>query len=141
MPRPSTTAARGADSSRLSKTLIGLDELRRAAIAKSQAAQERRNAASKEIGKAMAAKDSALAEALKAEVADLKAALPALEAEERAAIEALDKALVRNPEHAAAGCAFRQGRERQSGTAQSRRRRRNFAFQPKEHFDIGEGSG
>ena len=44
------TAASGAGSSRLPKTLIALDDARRAAIAKSQAAQERRNAASKEIG-------------------------------------------------------------------------------------------
>ena len=37
-----------------------------------QEAQERRNAASKEIGKAMGAKDAALAEKLKAEVAEIK---------------------------------------------------------------------
>ncbi|VFU08394.1 protein of unknown function [Methylocella tundrae] len=39
--------------------LLALDDARRAAIAQAQAAQERRNAASKEIGQAMAAKDSA----------------------------------------------------------------------------------
>ncbi len=61
----------------LADTLLGLDDTRRAAIAKSQAAQERRNAASKEIGAAMKAKDTAKADVLKAEVAHRKAALPA----------------------------------------------------------------
>ena len=61
------------------KTLLALDDVRRAAIAKSQAAQERRNAASKEIGQAMAAKDFANADALKAEVAELKTRLAGYE--------------------------------------------------------------
>ena len=52
--------------------LIAKDEARRSHVARLQEAQERRNAASKEIGKAMAAKDTALAERLKAEVAELK---------------------------------------------------------------------
>ena len=41
------------------ESLIALDERRRAAIAALQSAQERRNAASKQIGIAMARKDSA----------------------------------------------------------------------------------
>ena len=45
-----------------SSSLLALDDVRRSAIAKAQAAQERRNALSKEIGKAMGAKDVALAE-------------------------------------------------------------------------------
>ena len=81
----------------LSAELIARDDARRAAIAKSQAAQERRNAASKEIGAAMKAKDADRAEALKAEVADLKESLPMLEADEQAAIAALDKALSEIP--------------------------------------------
>jgi seryl-tRNA synthetase len=55
--------------------------------------QERRNAASKEIGKAMAAKDQAAAEALKAEVAKLKDELQAGEARERELDEQLRHAL------------------------------------------------
>ena len=42
----------------LAEKLLALDDKRRAAIAKSQAAQERRNAASKEIGAAMKAGDA-----------------------------------------------------------------------------------
>ena len=60
-------AKRGAQS--LSSELMALDEKRREYVGKVQAAQERRNAASKEIGKAMAAKDAATADKLKAEVA------------------------------------------------------------------------
>ncbi|ERS17873.1 seryl-tRNA synthetase, partial [Brucella abortus BC95] len=56
----------------LSSELIALDEKRREHVGKVQAAQERRNAASKEIGKAMAAKDMGTAEKLKAEVGELK---------------------------------------------------------------------
>jgi seryl-tRNA synthetase len=73
--------------------LLALDEKRRAAILAAQKAQERRNAASKEIGQAMGKKDLALAETLKAEVADLKTRMPELEAEERNAQKALDEAL------------------------------------------------
>ena len=81
----------------LSSSLLALDDVRRSAIAKAQAVQERRNALSKEIGKAMGAKDAALAEKLKAEVAALKDEQPALEAEEKAAKEALDEKLAAIP--------------------------------------------
>jgi seryl-tRNA synthetase len=43
----------------LSESLFALDDVRRTAIAALQAAQERRNAASKEIGLAMREKDAA----------------------------------------------------------------------------------
>ena len=46
-------------------SLIALDESRRAAILELQRAQERRNAASKEIGAAMAKKDAAAANDLR----------------------------------------------------------------------------
>lgn len=81
----------------LSSSLLALDDQRRAAIGRSQAAQERRNALSKEIGKAMGQKDLALAEQLKAEVASLKEQVPALEAEEKAAVEALNGQLAAIP--------------------------------------------
>src|SRR5215208_3763690 len=64
-----------------SANLLAIDERRRAAILKSEQAQARRNAASKEIGAAKAKKDEATAEALMAEVNELKTTLPALEDE------------------------------------------------------------
>jgi len=66
-------AKRGAQS--LSSELMALDEKRREYVGKVQAAQERRNAASKEIGKAMAAKDAATADKLKAEGVEVKYAI------------------------------------------------------------------
>ncbi len=81
----------------LSSSLLELDDVRRSSIAKAQATQERRNALSKEIGKAMGAKDVALADRLKAEVAALKEQQPALEAEEKAAKDALDEKLAAIP--------------------------------------------
>ena len=68
----------------LSGKLIALDERRRAAITKSEIAQARRNAASKEIGDAKKNKDEARAAALMAEVATLKETMPALDAEQKA---------------------------------------------------------
>ncbi|MDP3544608.1 MAG: serine--tRNA ligase [Phreatobacter sp.] len=76
-------AARGRES--LSATLIALDDARKAAVGVLQSAQERRNAASKEIGQAMAAKDSARADTLKAEVAALKDRMSEAEATEKKA--------------------------------------------------------
>ncbi|WP_293798681.1 serine--tRNA ligase [uncultured Bosea sp.] len=81
----------------LSSSLLELDDVRRSSIAKAQATQERRNALSKDIGKAMGAKDVALADTLKAEVAALKEQQPALEAEEKAAKDALDEKLAAIP--------------------------------------------
>ena len=74
-------------------SLIELDEARRSHVGALQALQERRNAASKDIGKAMAAKDQATADSLKAEVAQLKDDLQAGEARERELDEALKHAL------------------------------------------------
>ena len=70
------------DPRELFTQILSLDEERRATIQQLQEAQARRNAASKEIGQAMAAKDTAKAEALKTEVAALKSAIQAGEAEE-----------------------------------------------------------
>ena len=51
-----------------SANLLAIDERRRAAITKSEVAQARRNAASKEIGQVKAKKDEAAAQKLMAEV-------------------------------------------------------------------------
>ncbi|MGL5445717.1 MAG: serine--tRNA ligase, partial [Rhabdaerophilum sp.] len=61
--------------------IVALDTAYRAALTEKESLLARRNAASKEIGQAMAAKDMAKAEALKAEVASGKERLAALEAE------------------------------------------------------------
>ncbi|WAX93234.1 serine--tRNA ligase [Aminobacter sp. NyZ550] len=73
--------------------LIAKDEARRVHVSKLQEAQERRNAASKEIGNAMRNGDSALAEKLKAEVAEIKGFIQDGEGRERELDKALDAAL------------------------------------------------
>jgi seryl-tRNA synthetase len=120
--------------------LLALDDDRRAAIARLQAAQERRNAASKDIGAAMKAKDDARAEALKAEVARIKEDWPAMEAAEREAVAALDKALAELPN--APLDSVPDGRDENDNVEVLRwGEPRQFDFAPKEHFELGEALG
>jgi seryl-tRNA synthetase len=125
-----------------SESLIALDEKRRAAIAELQRAQERRNAASKEIGAAMARKDIQAAEDLKAEVAGLKATMPELEAAEREANAALDTALAEIP-----NLPFDDVPEGKDEDDNVEVRRHGEppafpnSFKPKEHFELGEALG
>jgi seryl-tRNA synthetase len=81
----------------LSASLLAIDEKRRAAILKSEQAQARRNAASKEIGEAKKAKDEARAASLMAEVAELKTTMPEMEAATKAADVELATALAAIP--------------------------------------------
>jgi seryl-tRNA synthetase len=124
----------------LSASLLALDDARRAAIARLQTAQERRNAASKEIGAAMQAKDAARAEALKAEVGRIKEDWPQLEAAEREAVAALDKALLEIPN--APLESVPEGKDENDNVEVLRWGvQRQFDFTPKEHYELGEGLG
>ena len=124
----------------LSDQVRVLDERRRAAIVASQASQERRNAAAKEIGAAMKAGDRETAERLKAEVAALKLDAPALEAEEKQSIGALDTLLAEIPNLPLASVPVGADEE---GNVLLREVGRPpvFDFPPKEHFDLGEALG
>ncbi len=131
-------ANRGAEP--LSAALLALDDRRRVAIAEAQAAQEKRNALSKEIGQAMAAKDQVRADALKGEVAALKERLGALEAEEKAAVAELDHALAAIPNTPKDDVPV--GADEHGNVEKSRfGTPKTFAFTPKQHFEIGEGLG
>ncbi|WP_024879883.1 serine--tRNA ligase [Methylosinus sp. LW3] len=122
----------------LAESLFALDDVRRTAIAALQAAQERRNAASKEIGLAMREKDAARAEALKAEVAKLKEDFPQLEQKEREASAALDKALSEIPNTPLEQVP--EGKDEHDNVEVLLwGEPRKFNYPPKEHFDIGEG--
>jgi seryl-tRNA synthetase len=123
-----------------SDALFGLDDARKAAIAANQAAQERRNALSKEIGQAMGRKDMAAAEALKAEVARLKEAGPDLENAERAASEALHNALAAIPNMPQADVPV-GGDEHGNVIRSVHGNRPEMAFSPKEHWELGEALG
>lgn len=131
---------------KLSSSLLALDDQRRAAIGKSQAAQERRNALSKEIGKAMGQKDLALAEQLKAEVASLKEQVPALEAEEKAAVEALNAqlaAIPNTPLDEVPDGADEHGNVllHAHGVKPEERGLLKGVNDPKEHYELGEALG
>ncbi|WP_330084631.1 serine--tRNA ligase [Methylocystis iwaonis] len=124
----------------MSAELFARDDARRAAIAELQKAQERRNAASKEIGAAMKAGDSAKAEALKAEVAQIKDNWPTLEQAERDAIAALDTALSSIPNTPLESVP--EGKDENENVEVFRwGTPRAFDFTAKEHFEIGEGLG
>jgi seryl-tRNA synthetase len=117
--------------------LLAIDERRRAAILKAEQAQARRNAASKEIGEAKKAKDEARAQALMAEVNDLKSAIPAMEAEEKEVSKNLEEALAAIPnlplDEVPDGADEHGNIEHHRFGA-----RRNYAFTPKQHFELGE---
>jgi seryl-tRNA synthetase len=124
----------------LAKPLIDVDERRRAAIAKLEAGLARRNAASKEIGQAKAQKDEAKAQTLMAEVAQLKTSIPEQEAQVRAAEEDLNAKLAEVPNLPAADVP--DGRDAAANVEQHRfGAKRDYAFPPKQHFELGETLG
>jgi len=124
----------------LSKKLLALDEKRRAAITKFEQAQARRNAASKEIGDAKKAKDEAKANKLMAEVAELKTSLPKMEEEQKAFAAELETALAQIPNAPADDVP--DGVDA-SGNAEHHMfgKKRDYAYKPKQHFDLGESLG
>ncbi len=124
----------------VAEKLLSLDDARKAAISALQRAQERRNAASKEIGVALKEKDQAKAEALKAEVAKIKEDWPHLEAAEREAIRKLEEELAGLPNTPLDSVP--DGKDEHDNVEALRwGEPRKFDFTPKEHFDLGEGLG
>jgi seryl-tRNA synthetase len=119
------------------KRLIELDEHRRAAIQKLEAALARRNAASKEIGAAKKSNEEGIAQALMAEVARLKTEIPALEAEEKKLSKELEDALAQIPNLPAQDVP--DGNDADGNVEHHHfGARHNFGFEPREHFDLGE---
>jgi len=124
----------------LSESLIAIDEKRRSAIQKVQDMLSRRNAASKEIGAAMAQNNSELADKLKAEVADLKVLLPAAEEDERQATDELNDALSRIPNIPHDDVPVGKD-EHDNVVARVVGEKPRWNHTPKEHFEIGEALG
>lgn len=129
-------ARRGVDP--MAQRVIGLDSARRETQTQLQELQTRRNEASKSIGQAKKNGDSA--DALVAEVADIKSRMTALEEEERANGEELEALLSGLPnilrddipdgaDESANVCLRTVGELR------------NFDFEPKQHFEVGEALG
>jgi seryl-tRNA synthetase len=124
----------------LSAKLIALDEKRRAAITKCEQAQARRNSASKEIGEAKKARDDARADNLMAEVGQLKITMPELDVEQKKLGDALEKELAQIP-----NLPFDDvpdGKDEHGNVEQHQSgKKRDYAFKPKQHFELGEALG
>jgi len=120
--------------------LLAIDERRRGAIQKTEAALARRNVASREIGAAKKSNEEAAAQALMAEVARLKTEIPTLEAEEKKLSNAFDDALAQIPnlplEDVPDGNDAAENVEHHRFGAKP-----DYGFAPKQHFDLGEMLG
>ncbi|QFR32530.1 serine--tRNA ligase [Ancylobacter sp. TS-1] len=132
--------------------LIALDETRRSGIGRLEELQARRNAASKEIGAAKKAGENDRAEALMAEVGALKTDIPALEEEVKAAEGELHARLSAIPNVPLAEVPLgkdehdnvpydAQPHPEVPGSALAMPAIRDYAFTPKQHFEIGEALG
>ena len=119
--------------------VIARDEARRQHLAELQASQERRNAASREIGNAMRAGDHARAEELKGEVNAIKAFVQSGEARERELDRHLDDALANLP-----NIPLPDVPPGKDETGNVEVRRHGEPVRPawaREHFEIGEALG
>ena len=135
--RPAYRESAGA----LADELLAKDKDLRDLLTRLQAAQARRNAASKEIGQAKAKKDEAQASALMAEVAGLKDEIQSGEERERVLKAELEKVLAEIPNLPAADAPDGDGEE-QNVPVPARAFGKNPGLNnAKEHFDLGEALG
>lgn len=129
-----------AEAVALRDRLVSLDEDRRARLTTLEGLLARRNAASKEIGAAKAAKDEAKAAALMAEVSKLKEDVPALEAEVKAIEASLTAELAAIPNVPLDSVP--EGKDEHDNVElRVVGEKRTYAFTPKQHFEVGEGLG
>src|SRR5579862_6532143 len=125
--------------SRQTPEILALDERLRAAQTALQAAQMRRNEASKLIGQAKAKKDEAAAQALMAEVEGLKAIIANETATEGAAAARLDTVLAALPNRPAHDVPVG---EDEHGNVEVRRYGEPYRIEtPKDHVDLGVALG
>ncbi len=123
-----------------SGAILELDAKRREIVAATQDAQGRRNAASKQIGAAKGKGDHETADALMAEVAELKAKIQAGEEEERQLDRALHDMLAVIPNLPLADVP--DGADEAANVVlHTIGEPRQYNFEAKEHFDVGEGLG
>jgi len=120
--------------------LIDLDDKRRAHVSKLQDAQEERNRASKEIGKAKGSGDEEAAQKAIAEVAKLKSFLQSGEEEEKLLSKAVTDAMsvlpnIPYPDVPVGNDEGDNVEIRVSGD------KPDLGFAPKEHFELGEALG
>jgi seryl-tRNA synthetase len=117
--------------------LIVLDERRRAAIQKAEAALARRNAASREIGAAKRSNEEAAAQKLLEEITRLKTDLPKLQEEEKKISSELESALAQIPNLPANDVP--DGTDATDNVERHRFGvKPGFSFPPKQHYELGE---
>lgn len=120
--------------------IVALDARRRELQTSAQEAQARRNEASKAIGLAMRDGNTAVADSLKREVAELKHTLPRMEQDEQRLGDELGALLAALPNIPADDVP--EGADDSANVELARwGTPREFAFQPKEHADLGPPLG
>lgn len=131
-------ARRGVE--RASETVIALDDERRDHVTRLQAAQETRNSASREIGKAKASGNEEAANLAIAQVAKLKSFIQQGEEKQRVLAADRDKALAVLPNMPFDDVP--DGNDESANVEISVfGEKPQFDFTPKEHFELGEASG
>ena len=123
-----------------SEAILKLDTERRALVTRLQEAQARRNDASKAIGAAKGKGDEEGARALIDEVANLKSEIAAGEDKQRALDQALQDLLAGLPNLPLDDVPVGADEEANAEVARVGEPQ-NYAFEPKQHFDLGEGLG
>ena len=124
----------------MSADILSLDQARRTKITAAEGAQAERNAASKEVGKAKAAGDEAEFERLRQLVAEKKDEIARLEEEARAEDTRLTDILMGIPNLPLDDV---PDGEDEAANVELKRwgNTRNFEFDPKEHWELGEAMG
>ena len=123
-----------------SSAILAIDEARRSAIGKAEEAQAARNAASKEVGQAKARGDTAEFERLRALVAEKKDEIARLEEEAKARDGELVALLEGLPNLPLPGVP--EGADEDANVELRRTGSpRNFAFTPKEHYELAAMQG
>jgi seryl-tRNA synthetase len=144
--RKNSGEARRALSSRNPKVgeafdeLLKLDETHRALLKEVEDMRSRRNAASQEIGRAMAAKDAATADRLKAEVSELKTRLTVKEAALLESETIIRDAAMRMPNIPHASVPAGKD-ESENPVVRTIGEPRKFEFKPLDHQSVGERLG
>jgi seryl-tRNA synthetase len=123
-----------------SEQLISIDERRRAIIRILENVKARRNTISKEIGQAKARKDEAAVQRLMVEAEEIKNSIPQMDADQKIAEEELGTVLSFIPnlplEDVPDGKDSRDNPVHHYFGA-----KRDYAFAPKQHFELGESLG
>jgi len=120
--------------------LIAVDERRRHEIQQLEQVQARRNELSKQIGQAKAKKDAVAPDALMSEVSRLKGLISRLESEVKSTEERLTNNLAVIPNLPLDEVP--DGKDEKDNVEHHRfGAKRDYAFAPKQHFELGEALG